>query len=239
MNSIFTVFSLYFRLLSQVKFSVWDSHLFLSFATSTWNKVKLAARYQVTVDYNQCSWVFHNHCSWVFECAQFFRQAHLCKKKRAKDRSLFMKNTDIRRAKVKFLPPFCDLVHVQIVVDLFAKLSGVRSMGPSLSNWVRDLWLHLTDVTLADEDTNSILTDNANRAIQGNVTMHVMQPGGQICNICKCRHLMANFGTNTRGATWWPNFEGMHVVTFIRQISWFLNINQRFTIMILSGRWGP
>ena len=25
----------------------------------------------------------------------------------------------------------------------------------------------LTDVTLADEDTNSILTDNANRAIQG------------------------------------------------------------------------
>ena len=45
-----------------------------------------------------------------------------------------MKNTDIRRAKVKFLPTFCDLVHVQIVVDLFAKLSGVRSMGPSLSN---------------------------------------------------------------------------------------------------------
>ena len=27
----------------------------------------------------------------------------------------------------------------------------------------------LTDVTLADEDTNSILTDDANRAIQGNV----------------------------------------------------------------------
>ena len=27
----------------------------------------------------------------------------------------------------------------------------------------------LTDVTLADEDTNSRLTDNANRAIQGNV----------------------------------------------------------------------
>ena len=42
-----------------------------------------------------------------------------------------------------------------------------------------DLWVRvsvrprgfadLTDVTLADEDTNSILTDNANRAIQGNV----------------------------------------------------------------------
>ena len=36
----------------------------------------------------------------------------------------------------------------------------------------------LTDVTLADEDTNSTLTDNANRAIQGNVAMHVMLPGG-------------------------------------------------------------
>ena len=45
----------------------------------------------------------------------------------------------------------------------------------------------LTDVTLADEDTNSILTDNANRAIQGNVGNVVMQvappgPGGQTCN---------------------------------------------------------
>ena len=32
----------------------------------------------------------------------------------------------------------------------------------------------LTDVTLADEDTNSILTDNAKRAIQGNEAMQVM-----------------------------------------------------------------
>ena len=35
---------------------------------------------------------------------------------------------------------------------------------------------NLIDVTLADEDTNSILTDNANKAIQGNVAMQVMQP---------------------------------------------------------------
>ena len=45
--------------------------------------------------------------------------------------------------------------------------------------WVRmsltDVWLDLTDVTLADEDTNSILTDNVNRAIQGNEAMQVMQ----------------------------------------------------------------
>ena len=35
---------------------------------------------------------------------------------------------------------------------------------------------NLTDVTLADGDTKSILTDNAKRAIQGNVAMHVTHP---------------------------------------------------------------
>ena len=40
----------------------------------------------------------------------------------------------------------------------------------------------LTDVTLADEDTNSILIDNANRAIQGNVAMQVAPSGGKSCN---------------------------------------------------------
>ena len=39
----------------------------------------------------------------------------------------------------------------------------------------------LTDVTLADEYTNSILTDNANRTIQGNVAMKVAQSGGPLC----------------------------------------------------------
>ena len=43
----------------------------------------------------------------------------------------------------------------------------------------------LTDVTLADEDTNSILTDNATRAFQRNVAMQVTQAGGKICNLCK------------------------------------------------------
>ena len=47
----------------------------------------------------------------------------------------------------------------------------------------------LTDVTLADKDTNSILTDNANRAFQGNVAMKVTQPVGQLWNQCKkCNH---------------------------------------------------
>ena len=40
----------------------------------------------------------------------------------------------------------------------------------------------LNDVTLADEDTNSIPTDNANRAIIGNVAIQVSPPGGQTCN---------------------------------------------------------
>jgi hypothetical protein len=74
----------------------------------------------------------------------------------------------------------------------------------------------LTDVTLADEDTNSILTDNANMAIQGNVAVQVMQPGDQckLCHLvimpigqskamwqCKLHNLVANFGTNARDVT--------------------------------------
>ena len=48
-----------------------------------------------------------------------------------------------------------------------------------------------TDVTLADEDTNLILTDYVNRAIQGNEAMQVMQTGDQ----CK-------FATIASGASW-------------------------------------
>ena len=55
-------------------------------------------------------------------------------------------------------------------------------MGPSLSNKLREVCADLTDVTLADEDTNAILTDNANRAFQGNVATQVTQPGGQLWN---------------------------------------------------------
>ena len=54
------------------------------------------------------------------------------------------------------------------------------SLGSDL--WVRlsltgTPFADLTDVTLAIEDINSILTDNANRAIQGNVAIQVTQPG--------------------------------------------------------------
>ena len=37
----------------------------------------------------------------------------------------------------------------------------------------------LTDVTLADEDSNSIPTDDVNRAILGNLAMQVAPSGGQ------------------------------------------------------------
>ena len=62
------------------------------------------------------------------------------------------------------------------------QVSLVRSMGSSLSNWLTVRFADLTDVTLADEDTNSILTDNANRAFQRNVAKQVTQAGGKICN---------------------------------------------------------
>ena len=55
---------------------------------------------------------------------------------------------------------------------------------------LREVFEDLTDVTLADKDTNLIQTDNVNMAIQGNnVAMQVTQPGGQIWNPCKWRHL--------------------------------------------------
>ena len=43
---------------------------------------------------------------------------------------------------------------------------------------------------------DSILADNTNRPIQGNVAMQVTQPGGQVCNLCKWCHLMTNIRTN-------------------------------------------
>ena len=84
------------------------------------------------------------------------------------------------------------------------------SLGSDL--WVRlslteGSSLNLTDVTLADGDTKSILTDNANRAIQGNVAMHVTLPGGQLWNQCKWCHLVAKFATNASGAIWWLNLQ--------------------------------
>ena len=54
---------------------------------------------------------------------------------------------------------------VNLGSDLWVRMS-VRPRG----------FADLTDVTLADEDTNSILIDNANRAIQGNVATILTLP---------------------------------------------------------------
>ena len=66
-------------------------------------------------------------------------------------------------------------------VDIFYRTQV--NLGSDL--WVRmsvrlRRFADLTDVTLAAEDTNSIPTDNADRAFQGNVAMRVTQPGGQL-----------------------------------------------------------
>ena len=49
----------------------------------------------------------------------------------------------------------------------------------SVSQSVQDYFEDLTDVTLADEDSNSTPSDDVNRAILGNVAMQVAPPGGQ------------------------------------------------------------
>ena len=87
------------------------------------------------------------------------------------------------------------------------------SVRPSVTHVVADL----TDVTLADEDTNSKLTDNANRTIQDNVSTGnaLTQPGGQLWNQCKWRHLVAKFVTDASGASCWPNLEPMPVAFFL------------------------
>ena len=52
-----------------------------------------------------------------------------------------------------------------------------------------------TDMTLADEDNNSIPTDDVNKSMWQ----------------CKRRHLMAKLVTNASSATWWPTLEPMQV----------------------------
>ena len=49
----------------------------------------------------------------------------------------------------------------------------------SLSHSVQDYFEDLTDMTLADEDSNSILTDDVNRAILGDVAIQVAPSGGR------------------------------------------------------------
>ena len=63
------------------------------------------------------------------------------------------------------------------------------------------LFADLTDVTLADEDSNSIPTDDVNRAILGNVAMQVAPLYTQF--------IVAKLETNSKSANCWPNLQLM------------------------------
>jgi len=69
-----------------------------------------------------------------------------------------------------------------------------------------------TDVTLADGDTKPILTDNANRAIPGNVAMYVTHQVNLVVKfLTKVVPSGGKFATNASRAIWWSNLEKMHV----------------------------
>ena len=53
-------------------------------------------------------------------------------------------------------------------------------------------------MTLAEKETNLILTDKVNRVIQGNVAMRVTQPGGQHSNFGSDDQILIRFATNQK-----------------------------------------
>ena len=56
----------------------------------------------------------------------------------------------------------------------------IYGSGPmSVTDCLQDYVANLTDVTLADEDSNLIPTDDVHRAILGNVAMQVAPSGAQ------------------------------------------------------------
>ena len=93
-----------------------------------------------------------------------------------------------------------------------------------------DLWVRLSfteepccRLNLSDEDTNSILTDNANRAIQGYLAMQVTQPGGQLWNqamqvMSPDDQILNQFATNPSGAIWWTILQLMQIAPSCGQI---------------------
>ena len=71
--------------------------------------------------------------------------------------------------------------------------------GSEIPSIIHTPFTDLTDLTLADEDRNSMPTDDANRVIVGNVAMQVALSYGQIVTlsiIYKKRKLFVKFATN-------------------------------------------
>ena len=78
-------------------------------------------------------------------------------------------------------------------------IPGVRSIGPSLSK-LRDVWLDLTDVTLADEDMQVM------QVMQVTQVMQVMQVKQflQVMQVIQDR-IYTEKVTISCCAIWWPN----------------------------------
>ena len=73
---------------------------------------------------------------------------------------------------------YCEVIQLIFLSD--PGVPGVRSMGPDLTPSIHTrLCADLTDVTLADEDSNLIPTDDVHRAILGNMAMQVAPSGAQ------------------------------------------------------------
>ena len=130
--------------------------------------------------------------------------------------------------RIHFRSPASTCIHLRPPTSFCVLLRPPASLRPYKANFYRtqvnlgsDLWvrmsvslrglLNLTDVTPADDDTNPILTDDTNRASQGNVATRVTQFGGQLCKQYKRRHLKTKFWTNPSCATWWPNMQLIQV----------------------------
>ena len=64
--------------------------------------------------------------------------------------------------------PLCNFVY-----SVLFHMSNYRTQVSLVRSIYLSICVNLTDVTQADEDTDSILTDNINRAIQGNVAMRL------------------------------------------------------------------
>ena len=73
--------------------------------------------------------------------------------------------------------PHPHIPHMRII-RIF-RIFRIRMANPSLDLCHSKTMLSLTDVTLADEDSNSVPTDDVNRAFLGNVAMQVAPSDGQ------------------------------------------------------------
>ena len=90
-------------------------------------------------------------------------------------------------------------------------IPGVRSMGPSVSNKLTKPPSDTSYTSYTRLYTEKVTVSTLENSSWWSQLMQVVPSGGQICNQCKWRHLVAKFGTNASGAIWWPNLQLMQV----------------------------